>query len=188
MVEQREGNWVVTFSGIHFYPLDPREDEVLLIDVAQALSNICRFNGHTKNFYSVAQHSLFVSKELEHKGYSPSICLIGLLHDGSEAYICDIPTPVKLMLPEYQKMESKLQDTVYKALLGKLPTELEWAVVKGCDKDALYAEALTLTREHCWIEYEPITREKVVEVEDHIEVGNAFIYRYYELRNKVVNG
>jgi uncharacterized protein len=181
MIEKREGEWIVTFSGIHFYPLDPREDEILVMDIAHALSNIARFNGHTKYFYSVAQHSLFVSKELEHRGYSPYVCLAGLLHDGSEAYICDIPTPLKNMLPDYKRMELHLQNTIYKALAGRTPIFNECVLIKIADRDALFAEALALTRERCWIDYEPTTRETIIEVEDHIKVGDAFIDRYYEL-------
>ena len=57
----RYGDFIQTYSGIEFYPLDPRIEEVKLLDIAHALSNICRFTGHCNEFYSVAQHSVLVS-------------------------------------------------------------------------------------------------------------------------------
>ena len=86
----RTGDWTQTFAGIQFYPFDPRPDEVKIKDIAHALSMICHFNGHTREFFSVAQHSLMVSYLLpaEHK-------LWGLMHDSAEAYIGDMIRPIK---------------------------------------------------------------------------------------------
>ena len=79
-----------TFTGRHVYPLDPKPDQISIFDVAHALSQICRFVGHTTALYSVAQHSVLVSQHVP-----PGDALWGLLHDASEAYLCDLPSPIK---------------------------------------------------------------------------------------------
>lgn len=86
----RKGDWIQTFTGRQFWPLDPRADEVCIEDIAHALSNQCRFAGHTRIFYSVAEHSVRVSDVLPR-----DLALAGLLHDASEAYLVDLPRPVK---------------------------------------------------------------------------------------------
>lgn len=86
----RNGDWIQTFTCQQMYPLDPREAEIDILDIAHALANLCRFNGHVKQFYSVAEHSCHVSDLL------PQVWkLTGLLHDASEAYLCDLPRPIK---------------------------------------------------------------------------------------------
>jgi uncharacterized protein len=88
--EARKGDWIQTYTGRRFYPLDPRPDEVDILDIAHALAQQCRFTGHTKTHYSVAQHSCLVS---QHAGEADG--LWGLLHDAAEAYISDLSRPVK---------------------------------------------------------------------------------------------
>jgi len=103
------GRFINTYTGNRFYPMNPSVDEVHIIDIAHALSNIARFTGHTNEFYSVAQHSVLVSELCE-----PRHALWGLLHDGSEAYISDVASPVKRS-PEmafYKVAEKKVQDVI----------------------------------------------------------------------------
>ena len=82
--------WIETASGRRFYPLAPRAVDVCIEDIAHALANQCRFSGHVREFFSVAQHSLLVSKLCP-----PGDALWGLLHDASEAYLVDLPRPIK---------------------------------------------------------------------------------------------
>ena len=77
-----------TYSGGRFDPDDIKNSDFRIEDIAHALSLQCRFAGHIPEFYSVAEHSVFVS-------YYSNDFLAGLLHDASEAYLMDIPTPVK---------------------------------------------------------------------------------------------
>lgn len=110
----RCGDWVETYSGIPFYSFDPRLEEISLQDIAHSLSLICRFNGHTKYLYTVAQHSLNVQRLLKHSGKSAKIQLKGLLHDASEAYLCDIPRPLKPYVHGYFEAEMRVQSMIYK--------------------------------------------------------------------------
>jgi hypothetical protein len=139
-MSERKGDWIRTSTGVNFYPLDPKPEEIVIYDIAQALSNLCRYNGHMERHYSVAQHSLMVADELRKRGYPAIIQMFGLLHDGSEAYICDIPRPIKPYLTNYFEIEKKLQDMIYERFAGRLPTEEEHRIIKEVDDDALLFE------------------------------------------------
>lgn len=82
--------FIETYTGRHFRPLDPWPGDIDIVDIAHALSNQCRFSGHTCTFYSVAEHCVRVSHAC-----APQDALWGLLHDASEAYLVDLPTPLK---------------------------------------------------------------------------------------------
>ncbi len=84
------GNWILTFSGKKFYPMAPRAEDLDIKDIAHALSNNCRYTGHVKRFYSVAEHSVRCSLMVNNQ-YQ----MAALLHDASEAYLCDLARPVK---------------------------------------------------------------------------------------------
>jgi 5'-deoxynucleotidase YfbR-like HD superfamily hydrolase len=115
--DHRRGNWIQVHSGGAFWPLDPRLEELHIEDVAQGLSHVCRFGGQCTTFYSVAQHSVFVS-ELCEEFTGPEAdperrrlnALAGLLHDAPEAFISDVPRPVKAHLPHFQEIEARLWD------------------------------------------------------------------------------
>jgi len=92
-----------TFTGLYMNVFEPTPEMINIRDIAHALSMECRFSGHLPNFYSVAEHSVMVSriapKELK---------LQALLHDASEAYLRDIPRPIKPKLTNYKAIEDKL--------------------------------------------------------------------------------
>ena len=108
-------DWITTYGGIHFFPLDPEADKIEITDVAHALSLICRGNGHVKTFFSVGQHCIHCALEAEARGYGSRIALACLLHDASEAYMSDVPRPFKQHLSDYISHEKTLLDIVYKS-------------------------------------------------------------------------
>ena len=144
MSTKRKGEWTGCYSGKKFWVLDPRPEEVTLEDIAHPLSNICRFNGHTKFFYSVAQHSLGVYSLLRQAGLSPVIQLKGLLHDASEAYFCDMPKPIKPLIPTYKDIEAKLEIAIYEHFGLSSQTEEEHYWIKMADNIMLTNEARAL--------------------------------------------
>jgi 5'-deoxynucleotidase YfbR-like HD superfamily hydrolase len=103
----RVGNPYTTHCGIAFYPLDPRVEEIDTLDIAHALAMKCRFGGHCDKFYSVAQHSVLVSWIVPDEDR-----LWALLHDAAEAYVSDVPRPVKRMVPIFSEMEDKILKVV----------------------------------------------------------------------------
>lgn len=89
-----------TFTGRAFWPLDPRAEEVDPLDIAHSLAHQCRYGGHTSRHYSVAEHCVLVSYSVP-----PEDALAGLLHDATEAYVTDVPRPVKRHLTDYPAIE-----------------------------------------------------------------------------------
>jgi hypothetical protein len=101
-------SWIQTYTGKKFDPLNPRAEDIDILDIAHALSNACRFSGHVKVLYSVAEHSLWVADLLKSWGRPPMVELWGLLHDASEAYLCDVPKPIKPHLTNYGEIEARV--------------------------------------------------------------------------------
>lgn len=102
-------SWIQTFTGRQFFPSAPRPEDVDVADIAHALSLQCRFNGHCAAFYSVAEHCVRVSRLLsELYPGRRDLALWGLLHDAAEAYVADLPRPVKAMMPGFREMEDRV--------------------------------------------------------------------------------
>lgn len=120
----RQGDWLQTFTGRCFWPLDPRPEDVSLEDIAHALSMKCRYAGHTKHFYSVAEHSVLVSRHVPAHD-----ALWGLLHDAAEAYSADVPRPLKRFLPDWKPMEARIMGAVAEhfGLQPGEPASVKWA-------------------------------------------------------------
>jgi len=106
MVE-RIGGWIQTYTGGKIYPLDARADEIDISDIAHSLSMQCRYNGHCETFYSVAEHCVLLSRLVD-----PENAFAALMHDASEAYLTDIPRPIKPGLLNYKEIENKLMNVI----------------------------------------------------------------------------
>lgn len=104
---QDRGDWIQTAMGRQFWPMDPRPSEVFIDDIAHALSMLCRFGGHCLRFYSVAEHCVLLSRAA-----SEPVKLWALLHDATEAYLVDVPRPIKPFLIGYDAAESKIMRAV----------------------------------------------------------------------------
>lgn len=132
-------DWIQTFTGKKFFPLAPDADAIDIVDIAHALANQCRFNGHSKKFYSVAEHSAIAATLCKSDRY---LAKYMLLHDAAEAYLSDIPRPLKV-LPEfgfYREAEGRLQAMIYEKF-GLAP--IEPSGVKDLDKQMLREEAMS---------------------------------------------
>lgn len=109
-MDERRGDWMLTFTGRRFWPLDPRPVEIAIEDIAHALSMICRYNGHTRRFYSVAEHSVLLCQVMtEREPENVWHQLQALMHDAAEAYLCDIVRPVKGSIPGYEVAEQRVE-------------------------------------------------------------------------------
>lgn len=104
------GPWLEPYSSKKFYLYEPEKYEYDIEEIAHVLSLQCRFGGHIKFFYSVALHSVYVSRIV-----SEEFALAALLHDASEAYIQDIITPLKRIpeFKEYRIIEDRVQKAIY---------------------------------------------------------------------------
>lgn len=123
---------IQTYTGRAFPISDPKASDVCIADIAAALSKQCRFTGHTKRFYSVAEHCVNVSLVVP-----KNMALAGLLHDASEAYVTDISSPLKSLLPEYKAIEKRVQQAIFDCYGLEFPYQQE---VKDADEACLIAE------------------------------------------------
>lgn len=150
--------WIETFSGKKFYFLDPTPEMIDIEDIAHSLSRQCRFSGHLSKFMSVAEHSVNVSKLSFDQ-------LSGLMHDASEAYLLDIPSPVKQYLANYKELENRIMDAiatrynfqwplppdVKDADAAQLVIEAKYLLPsKGADWAYMYEVALEGIKPECW--------------------------------------
>ena len=174
---KRGGNWMRTYSGIQFWPLDPRPEEILITDIAHAQSLLCRFCGHVKYFYPIAQHSYFVSLLCDEP-------MKGLMHDGSEAYLTDLPTPIKSAngMEKYREAEFVLQGMIYRLFCSD---DIETDNLRWADHQMLLIERQALKgSDVAWpevaevnsINIEPWTPAKAEEM---------FLNRFVELGGKL---
>lgn len=129
---QRYGDWMLTYTGRQFWVEDPRPEDVDITDIAHALSMQCRFNGHCRTFYSVAQHSCIVASILPDE-----LKLWGLLHDAAEAYVGDMVRPLKRGMPAFGEAEAKVMAAICERF--GLDQE-EPAEVKAADNVVLMTE------------------------------------------------
>ena len=174
------GDWISTFSGLPFWPCDPQPEDVRIEDIAHALSQLCRFAGHTRSFYSVAQHSVLVSLLCD-----PPDALWGLLHDASEAYLCDLARPVKHTphLDGYRLLEAHVQAVVARRF--GLPAEMP-ASVKAADGVLLRVEQRDLmTMPAGWVPQGqlPWQVQRLVPMAP-AEAKQRFLWRFEELMRR----
>lgn len=135
-MNDRIGDWFLTYSGIKFYPLSPRPSDILIVDIAHALSQVCRFGGHCRETYSVGQHCILVSQLLATR-YENPVQFQGLMHDSAEAYLGDMVRPLKRSMPDYRLCE----DVVWEAICEAFGMETEMIpAIKWADNTLLMTE------------------------------------------------
>ncbi len=144
-MSERKGDWIQTYTGVEFYPLDPRPEEIRIADIAHALSMQCRYTGHVRSFYSVAEHSFRVAEMCP-----PEYALWGLLHDAAEAYLVDLPRPIKRH-SEIGRLYREAEDRIMIAVCERFG--LTWQdpmpdPVERADKAMLWVESQALMPPH----------------------------------------
>lgn len=139
--EEDRSRYIVTYTGRKFHPLDPTSNAICLLDIAHALALTNRYGGHTKYPYSVAQHSILISRALLDYGYEAAIW--GLFHDATEAYLGDIVSPLKRSrnMDGYCEVEKELQRLIGDVFL--LPQKIP-SIVKVADKYIYFKEVKQL--------------------------------------------
>ena len=137
-------SWINTRTGVKFYPLDAKPEDVRIDDIAFALSNLCRYAGHV-DFYSVAEHSVIVARIVDGLGGSLLERRAALLHDATEAYLVDLPRPIKHApeLEPYREAEARLGAVI--AQRFGLET-IEPPIVRRVDSEMIALEAACLVR------------------------------------------
>ena len=166
-------SWMQTYSGIRFFPEDPRPHMICMDDIAHALSLSCRYNGQCRRFYSVAEHSVLVSTMVP-----PELALPALLHDAAEAYVGDIVRGVKHLVQGFAEIEDKILSVIL-LKYGCCPV-LDPAI-KQADEAVLYWEKQVLMPGHYnWGLREPL--EKVnIECWNPEDAKRVFLGRFREL-------
>lgn len=130
-------SWIELQSGTHFYVDAPNPGKIHLSDIAHALAFQCRFTGHSRDFYSVAEHSVVGSRLI-----SGDILIrkAFLLHDAAEAFLGDMAYPVKRLFPEFRVLEERVQDAIH-TRFGLDLDPLTYELVKEMDINMLATEA-----------------------------------------------
>jgi len=169
--------WIETYTGKTFYFLDPKPEQIDIRDIAHSLAYTCRYTGHSKRFYSVAEHSLFVS-------YLAADPLAGLLHDASEAYITDIASPIKPYLQNYKDLEDMIMGRISAVFGFKYPLDED---IKDCDATQLKTEAKHLLKSggQPWAHLYPTKRAHGITPQclPPEAAEKAFLERFEEVRN-----
>jgi hypothetical protein len=147
------GHSIETYTGHYLDLVNPSAEDVLLEDIAVALSNICRYAGAVTKFYSVAEHAVRVSKLAQQEGADVLTQMLCLHHDDHEAYMGDITTPLKRVIRKeapgiLEDIASNLDSAIYESFGLPHPTREQQEVIDHCDITALYREAATLKYSH----------------------------------------
>lgn len=155
-----------TYTGKYINIFDIKPDDIDIIDIAWRLSQTCRFGGFTKTFYSVAQHSIWCCENVLNDKFK----LEALLHDASEAYIGDIPSPIKRVIPEIHQIENRIQEIIADKFKLQYPFPKE---VHDIDKKAL---------EYEWNSF--MISDHVIQIGNNRDKtgSNKFMYYYDKLK------
>ena len=171
-----KGPTILLLSGEYFDLAEPEACAFQVSDIAHALGNICRFTGHTQRFYSVAEHSVLCSYMVP-----PEYAMAALMHDAAEAFIGDVSSPLKSLLPDYKAVEHRVEQAVWSRL--GLPLTLPPSV-KIADRRALAVEQrVCMGNGDEWGTDEPTDEDcALIRFLSPEDARAAFLDRYHNLR------
>lgn len=139
--------WLNTATGRRFNFLAPKPEDVDIVDIAISLGNQCRYAGHTRHHYSVAMHSVIIAHTLDRLGCDAGAVAWGLMHDAAEAYVTDVPWPLKAagLVDGLRDVERNVMRVICQrfGLEGPEPD-----IVKALDLEILDIEAEWLIERH----------------------------------------
>lgn len=176
------GPYLQTVSGKWVNPLDPDPEQFDIEDIALALGNLCRFGGHCRTFYSVAQHSVIVAQLVEERGGDLDDVFAALMHDAAEAYLGDMPHPLKHRSPlgaAFKEAEDHLEE----ALRAHFAIKPDVPEIKRADRALLATERRAFSAERwSWPELEGVDAlELELDAWAPADAARAFLERYREL-------
>lgn len=171
-------DYIGTFTGKHLHFLNPNPEEVCIEDIANALGNCCRYSGHVKRFYSVAEHSIIMANYVYNETRNAEFALTALMHDATEAYLVDVPRPIKPHLEGYMDIEESLSNVIFEKFniqpMGEYIHYLDTNIVRN-EAEILFKDIPD------WVQY----YEKIPNVEllnlSPSEAGKLFMetFEYY---------
>jgi len=188
---------IETVSGALVDPVNPDPKSINIKDIAWSLSRLPRFAGHTISIipYTVGQHSIFVSDMIFEKTNDHLHALYGLLHDATESYIGDIPSPIK-QIPELREAIKKVEHNLFLTILKSFdimePSEEAWKLVKEFDKRSQIIEAFTWmpSRGKHWegrerLDIDFIELQQFPEPQESVKVYKEFLekFNYHYIRD-----
>jgi hypothetical protein len=176
------GPYLQTVSGRWVNPFDPDPDQIHIGDIARALANLCRFGGHSRVFYSVAQHCVIVSEHVEQRVAAAEDSLAALMHDATEAYLGDLPHPIKHRSDLGEAFRAA-EDHLEEAIRDRFRLKADVAEIKRVDRALLAAERRAFSAETWhWPELEGVEPLDVALMAwPPDEAARAFERRYAEL-------
>lgn len=179
VIKRIVGPTILLHSGVYFDFESPETSTITIGDIAHALSNICRFTGHVRRFYSVAEHSVLASYLVP-----PEDAFAALMHDAAEAVLGDVSKPLKSLLPDYKRIERRVERAIF-AKFG-LPDKLP-ASVKAADKQMLGIEQRECMKNRDdWDVYKiALSARPKIGFLAPPAACNAFLARYIDLRGAV---
>jgi hypothetical protein len=158
---------IQTYTGIEFFPLNATPETIDQIDIAHALSNTCRYTGHSAFHFSVAQHSVLLCDYIQLIELSEDDQRWGLMHDASEAYLPDIAKPIKHLIAGFMDIEDNLLHVIAKRF--KLPWPKS-PIISRLDRLLFWREREVLLGEPTWIRRDPSFEDTPKMMREHIPI------------------
>lgn len=179
--------WITTYSGRQFFLTHATADDIYIEDIAHALSNVCRYVGQCRVFYSVAEHSVRMA-ELMISRYIPELALPTLLHDSPEAYLNDVNTNLKWRLPAYREIEAYLLGVILgKYMRPQYYTPQSMRMIKALDSMIRTPEVLSLFPAHDGWVFDDLEYEHV-KPWSHKKAEKKFLKMFRKLYEEVHSG